>query len=372
MTESTSPVRFCCLTPQGRGAIATTMVWGSETHSIVARYFRSKRKGPITTGDIVYGNWTSPTNAGEDVVVTSDALGRISIHSHGGLISQRVIADDLRAAGAVEMSPAEFTYAEAGNFWTGEIQMALQKASTEFAALTLLEQLEVWPAFINALENHLSQNELVVAKSKIDEVLAIAPISTHLVTPWRIVLCGQPNVGKSSLVNALLGFDRVIVSEIPGTTRDVVRHHSAIQGWPVVFADTAGLRREGGEIERMGMQLGREEIATADCVIAVFDSSQTWTDDDARFLEEVRPHLIVFNKCDIAVPDDSRPLGLYTSAIKRQNIDELLLAALSVMVPTPFYPYRPMLVSERMAYRARLLSAALASQDLADSQIHLY
>jgi tRNA modification GTPase len=329
----------------------------------VARYFRSKRKGPITTGDIVYGNWTSPTNAGEDVVVTSDASGRISIHSHGGLISQRVIADDLRAAGAVEMTPVEFTYAEAGNFWTGEIQLALQKASTEFAALTLLEQLEIWPAFISSLEIHILHNELAVAKSKVDEVLAIAPISTHLVTPWRIVLCGQPNVGKSSLVNALLGFERVIVSEIPGTTRDVVRHHSAIQGWPVVFADTAGLRREGGEIERMGMQLGREEIATADCVIAVFDSSQPWTDDDARFLEEVCPHLIVFNKCDIAVPDDSRPLGLHTSAIERHNIDELLFAALSAMVPSSFRTNQPLLVSEPMTARCRALSEALEKNE---------
>jgi tRNA modification GTPase len=368
MTDSLLPVRFCCLTPQGRGAIATTMVWGSGAHSIVVRYFRSKRKGPITSGDIVYGNWTSPTNAGEDVVVTSDASDIISIHSHGGLISQRVIADDLRAAGAVEMSPAEFTYAEAGNFWTGEIQLALQKASTEFAALVLLEQLEIWPAFINALENHLSQSELVVAKSKIDEVLANAPISQQLVTPWRIVLCGQPNVGKSSLVNALLGFERVIVSEVPGTTRDVVRHHSAIHGWPIVVADTAGLRREGGEIERMGMQLGREEIATADCVIAVFDSSQKWTEDDTRIVEEVRPHLIVFNKCDIAIPDDSRPPGLYASAIERHNIDEFLLSALSIMVPSSFGTNQPLLVTEPMITRFRALSKALAANLVDESR----
>ncbi len=309
---------------------------------------------------------------GEDVVLTSDTTGRICIHSHGGVISQSLIADDMRAAGAIEMTAAEFTHGEAGNFWTGEIQLALQDASTEFAALTLLEQLEIWPSFIDTLENDLSRNEFAVAQRMVDELLACASVSQHLVTPWRIVLCGQPNVGKSSLVNAILGFERVIVSEIPGTTRDVVRHRSAIQGWPIVVADTAGLRGEGGEIERMGMQLGRKEIATADCVIAAFDSSRKWTEDDAKFLEEIRPHLIVFNKCDIAVFDDSRPQGLKTSAIEGRNIDKLMLAALSVMVPLNFDTNRPLLVTEQMVQRARLLSTALTSQELAESRIQLH
>jgi tRNA modification GTPase len=130
----------------------------------------------------------------------------------------------------------------------------------------------------------------------------------HLTTPWRVVIAGPPNVGKSSLLNAIAGYQRAIVSPLPGTTRDVVTITTAINGWPVQFADTAGLRETQDELESAGVALAGAALEQAELVILVSDASVCASQIDCS---------------------DTR----YVSALTGQGIAELLVAMERMLVP---------------------------------------
>src|SRR5439155_711085 len=98
-------------------------------------------------------------------------------------------------------------------------------------------------------------------------------LGRHLTNPWRVVVAGAPNVGKSSLVNALAGYARCVVSPTPGTTRDVVSTLIAVDGWPIELLDTAGLRLPGENLEQQGIALARAAVESADLCLWVIDAS---------------------------------------------------------------------------------------------------
>ena len=142
------------------------------------------------------------------------------------------------------------------------------------------------------------------------------------------VLCGRPNVGKSSLLNALARQERAIVTDIPGTTRDIIRADVLIDGLRVHFADTAGLRDEGADvIERIGVNRARQAIAGADVVIVVLNAAEALTDEDRQLLEETKnaPRIVVLNQCDRVMvlnpANFDRPLLL--SAKTGQGLNDL-------------------------------------------------
>ena len=124
--------------------------------------------------------------------------------------------------------------------------------------------------------------DAAAARRQIDDLLAHAATGLHLVRPWQVVVAGRPNVGKSSLINAIAGYQRAIVHSLPGTTRDIVSVQTALDGWPVEISDTAGLRRGSDPIEQAGIELAIDKIAAADLVVLVFDASSPWTDADRR------------------------------------------------------------------------------------------
>jgi tRNA modification GTPase len=117
----------------------------------------------------------------------------------------------------------------------------------------------------------------------------------------RVCICGRPNVGKSSLLNALLGQERVIVTAHPGTTRDVIEEAINLDGLPVVLWDTAGLRATDDQIEQMGVNLSRQYLEKADALIVVLDGSTRLTQDDETLLRDAegKKVLIVVNKNDL-------------------------------------------------------------------------
>ena len=151
--------------------------------------------------------------------------------------------------------------------------------------------------------------------------------------PWRIVLTGEPNVGKSSLLNALLGYERSIVFDQPGTTRDALRAITAIDGWPVELFDTAGLRTPGDSLEAAGLERAREQLAAADCVLHVTDASQVAT------VEPRRGAILVGNKSDLidgplcAAWQQRHPGGILVSAKTGAGIDELCRILSGRLVP---------------------------------------
>jgi tRNA modification GTPase len=155
-----------------------------------------------------------------------------------------------------------------------------------------------------------------------------------------VVIAGRPNVGKSSLLNRLLAADRAIVTEIPGTTRDVIEEAINLQGIPVRLTDTAGLREAGGDrLEELGMARTRERLEAADLVLYVVDGSQPLPEEDRRSLRELagRPGLAVINKIDLPqrVPEPeleqitSLPL-VKISALTGQGVADLKQAMVDV------------------------------------------
>ena len=117
----------------------------------------------------------------------------------------------------------------------------------------------------------------------------------------RVALVGRPNVGKSSLLNALLGEERAIVTSIPGTTRDVIEEAINLDGLPVVLWDTAGIRESENEIEQLGVERSRRHLAESDALILMLDGSAPLTQDDLHIIREVqgKKHLTVINKADL-------------------------------------------------------------------------
>jgi tRNA modification GTPase len=162
----------------------------------------------------------------------------------------------------------------------------------------------------------------------------------HLTTPWRVVLVGAPNVGKSSLINALAGYDRAIVSPVPGTTRDVVTVTTAIDGWPVQLADTAGMRATVDELESAGVELAQAALASADLAIFVHDATTPSVDrqpSDSCGVVRVIP---VRNKIDLLEGESSRADTstqdeLDVSALTGEGIDVLVAAIGQSLVPNP-------------------------------------
>ena len=127
---------------------------------------------------------------------------------------------------------------------------------------------------------------------------------------WKVVLTGRPNVGKSRLLNAISGFERAIVSPTPGTTRDVVASATAVNGWPVAFHDTAGLREPGDEVEAEGVKLAIERAQRADLRLVVLDASAALEGEDRELLERLGDGaVVVANKCDLTEAWEAASLG---------------------------------------------------------------
>src|SRR5262249_45570791 len=126
-------------------------------------------------------------------------------------------------------------------------------------------------------------------------------LGRHLTAPWKVVVAGAPNVGKSSLVNALAGYQRSIVSPIPGTTRDVVTTSIAIDGWPIDLIDTGSLSEQAEELEQQGIRLAESAVAEADLCLMVLDGA---ANELSSATGGLRPPLaqnmqLVINKIDL-------------------------------------------------------------------------
>jgi len=162
-------------------------------------------------------------------------------------------------------------------------------------------------------------------------------LGLHLTKPWRVVVAGPPNAGKSSLINAMVGFRRSIVHHTPGTTRDAVTVSTAMDGWPVELCDTAGLNAEACGIEKAGVDLARQRISDADLTVLVFDLSLKWTAADQSLIEAFPNALLVHNKADLPHAEENRPAGFHTSALGGVGIDTLVenIAARLVSTPPP-------------------------------------
>ncbi|HTU25886.1 MAG TPA: GTPase [Pirellulales bacterium] len=316
--------------------MATVLVAGPKAAQLVApRLFRggSSSATLAPAGRICLANWRQ--SDGEEVVVAALDRERVEIHCHGGLAAPEAICRDLVDAGCERIDWPAWNAIDSGDRTVRAALVALAHARTERTAMMLLDQYQ--GALVRELadiERLIDVGDWQAAHNRVAAINARRAIGAHLVEPWRVVLAGLPNVGKSSLINALVGYQRAIVYDAPGTTRDTVATSTALGGWPVELCDTAGLRDSGETIEAEGVRLAREAAGGADALVLVFSAQEEWSATGKGLLAEWPSAIVVYSKCDLgAPPADGRPAGIATSAVTRAGLEELERAIVARLVP---------------------------------------
>lgn len=326
------PTELRLLTAPGRGAVAVVEARGVEAASMIDRGFLGRQALAATAIDAIrFGRWRplrDDGSAGEEIVVVRTAADRVELHCHGGHAASAAIVASLCAAGARTAKPSEPREVAPA----AEALRLLERAPTERVAGLLLDQADgALERAVEGLLDDLARGATDRVVRGIDELLALERLASRLVTPWRVVVAGPPNVGKSTLVNALVGYERAIVFDQPGTTRDVVTAMTAIGGWPVTLADTAGLREIDDPLESAGVALARRAAAEADVVVLVAEAGAPAEGRErGELLAAVRPHaslIDVASKADLAPPGWRPPAGVVvTSARSAVGVADLLAA----------------------------------------------
>ena len=351
-------------TSLGEAAISVLRVSGAEALQVVAKVARTKKPlashAPRTAflADLVDKEghvldhamllrFAAPASyTGEDVV---------ELHCHGGLLVTQRVYEALLAAGARPAEAGEFTQRAYLNgkmdLTQAEAVMDLIHAQSTLAVRAANEQLEGRigqeanqlredlihvlahiEAFIDFPEEDISPEtgdamlaRLDAIQARVQAMLATAEHGRILRGGARTVICGEPNVGKSSLLNVLLGFERAIVSPTAGTTRDTIEEMLQVHGIPLRLVDTAGIREGGDDIERHGMQRTGREIDRADLVIEVVDGTRS-VEATKRISTAIAParHLLVRNKADLGPhPSGTGQDGIRVSSVSLEGIEAL-------------------------------------------------
>jgi tRNA modification GTPase len=348
------------LTPLGRGAVATLHIEGPGAAAAVAAHFTARSGRPLAdfpAGRIVVGQFGP---GGEDVVVNQHSDRVVELHCHGGLAAVARIEEILLASGCRRISWQEWSAGQEADPLATAARLALAEARTTRTAAILLDQYQgALRRALVEIDSALQAGAKETARQQIETLLAHAATGLHLVRPWQVAVAGRPNVGKSSLINAIAGYQRTIVHSMPGTTRDVVGVQTAMDGWPVEIFDTAGLRETGEKLEQTGIRLARRKISEADLVILVFDRSLPWHGQDQALVDSHPAALYVHNKSDLPAAPGPRPAGLELSAMHAAGIDALCRAIAARLVPQPppsgeAVPFEPQQIEQIRAYLSDL------------------
>ncbi len=343
-------------TPAGEGGIGIVRISGPDAEQIVSAIFchNHKNNGRLKSHTLYHGKIRDPRSETvlDEVLLAVMRKPRsytgetvVEVHCHGGIFLVREILQLILSQGARHAEPGEFTKRA---FLNGRLDLAqaeavldLIQARTQTGVTLAVKQVQGgisgWvDAMRNSLLDCLVQVEAAIdfpeeeidllQRDQLGEKIGglIDDIRRVLETyEWgrlhregaKVCICGRPNVGKSSLLNALVGTDRVIVTPVPGTTRDVVEESINLAGLPVVLWDTAGLRETEDEVERIGVDLSKRYMQQADLVLLVLDSSKELTEDDQRLLREsTKKTMTVLNKTDLPLNLSRRSLESFQTA----------------------------------------------------------
>ena len=346
-------------TAMGEGGIGIVRISGERALEILNKVFCSVKKSPVENRKLTYG-FVEDNLTGEkiDEVMavymkaphSYTAEDVVEIQCHGSIVSLRKILALVLKNGARLAEPGEFTKRA---FLNGRLDLSqaeavidLIKAKSDKTFDVALSQLEgsfskkikeiradLVDILVNITVNIDYPDEdievityenlisgLAAVKTKVDSMLATADTGRILREGLNIAIIGKPNVGKSSLMNALLRETRAIVTEIPGTTRDTIEEALTIRNIPVKLTDTAGIRHTDDVIEKIGIEKSKESFNKADLIIFMVDNARPLDDEDREIIEYIgdRKVIVIINKTDLE------------SRLNRNEIEEKLPGAIII------------------------------------------
>lgn len=365
-------------TPMGEGAIAIIRLSGKNAIQIVDSLFKSvgnKKLSTVSTHTIHYGHLvdTKKEQVIEEVMVsvlrspnTFTREDIVEINCHGGIISANRVLKHVLINGVRLAEPGEFTKRA---FLNGRIDLSqaeavmdLIRAKTDKAMnqalsqiegklsflikglrqqiLEILAQVEVnidYPEYEDVEEMTLQnfKEKGLLVKTELIKILETADQGKILREGISTAIIGRPNVGKSSLLNTLLNESKAIVTDIPGTTRDVIEEYVNVKGIPLKLIDTAGIRKTEDVVEKIGVERSKKVLETADLVLLVLNSAENFSKEDEELFQlveklEKKNVIVVLNKSDLKQRLDIEVLGdsykykfIKTSVLENGDLDIL-------------------------------------------------
>ncbi|MFM2081214.1 MAG: tRNA modification GTPase MnmE [Cyanobacteriota bacterium] len=338
MLEDTIAAIATAVAP-GEGSVAIVRLSGNRAEAIGRRLFQAPGRQPWESHRVLYGHVVDPSS-GERVDEALLLLMRaprsftredvVEFHCHGGLICVQRVLELVLAGGARLAQPGEFSQRA---FLNGRLDLTRAEAISELITARsrraaqlamagldgglgrrigelrarLLDQLAELEARVDfeedlpPLDGAAVAAALELVRAELEALLAEAQQGQLLREGLRVAIVGRPNVGKSSLLNRLSRCERAIVTDLPGTTRDLVESELVLQGVPLTLLDTAGIRATEDRVERIGIERSRAALQAADAVLLLYDLTDGWTAADAELEALVPagvPLLRVGNKCD--------------------------------------------------------------------------
>ena len=340
-------------TPPGRSALAVVRLSGEGAFDVAARVVAGFKPEPRLARLVAFrGADGSLIDRGICIAFpaphsyTGDDT--VELTCHGGLVAPARLLEALCAAGARPAAPGEFTRRAVLN---GRLDLVQAEAVGDLIDATAPAQAR---AALAQLDGGLSQRiatlraallevqallgyeidfpdeddgpvprariagALADAARQVDRLLATAPAGERLREGALVVIAGRPNAGKSSLFNALLGTDRALVTEIPGTTRDAIEAATSFLGWPVRLVDTAGVRDTDERLERMGVEVSRRWVASADLLLLCVEPGSEPNGDDLELPSGI-PVVMARTKADLGLSEPET--GIRVSTVTGQGLD---------------------------------------------------
>ncbi|WP_203624165.1 tRNA uridine-5-carboxymethylaminomethyl(34) synthesis GTPase MnmE [Lacticaseibacillus sp. 866-1] len=327
-------------TPPGEGAISIVRLSGETAVQTANKLFKGKDLTKVATNTINYGHIIDP-DSGEVVDEVMASVMRaprtytcediVEINCHGGIVGTNRVLQLVLGAGARMAEPGEFTKRAFLNgrvdLTEAESVMDLIRAKTDRAMqvavdqldgdlrklitnlrqeiLEVLAQVEVnidYPEYdTDEMTTKMLREKAELVLGRVDELLQTANQGKVLRDGLATAIVGRPNVGKSSLLNHMLQEDKAIVTDVPGTTRDVLEEYVNVRGVPLELVDTAGIRKTEDKVEKIGVERSRKAITQADLVLLVLDASQPLTAEDRELitLTKDKKRIVVLNKQDL-------------------------------------------------------------------------
>jgi len=360
-------------TPMGEGAISIVRLSGPEAIRITSRVYKGKDLTKVDSHTINYGKVIDPNTNEivEEVMVSVMRAPKtftrediVEINCHGGMVAVNRVLEIILSEGARIAEPGEFTKRA---FLNGRIDLSqaeavmdLIRAKTDKAMSVALKQMDGrlsklikryrqelletvahvevnidYPEYddVEEMSHDLMREKTRKVYQDIEELLSVAKQGKIMREGLATAIIGRPNVGKSSLMNTLVQENKAIVTEVPGTTRDVIEEYVNVRGVPLRLVDTAGIRETEDIVEKIGVERSRQVLQEADLILLVLNYNEPLTDDDFALFEAVKDFecIIIINKTDLEQTLDLNKVRelagehsiVTTSLLKEEGIDQL-------------------------------------------------